>query len=64
MAAEAHDARDARRARRRGEPIVEWRVAVDDRVAARLDAGEDLGLGIGDLGERGEMAEMARGDRS
>ena len=51
---------DAGGARRVCQPVEIWRVAIDDRRAARLDAEEDLRLGIGDLGERGEMSEMAR----
>ena len=39
-------------------------VAVDQRGAARLEPEKDFRLGIGDLGERREMSEMARAQPS
>ena len=38
-------------------------IAIDDRRAARLDAEKDLGLGVGDLGQRAEVFQMHRRDR-
>ena len=64
MAAETLDPRDAGGAARR------WQAARSDgcrdgRIggAARFDAEENLGLGVGDLGGRGEEFEMRRLDR-
>ena len=53
----------AARSRRRGEALELRRVAVEDRRAARLDAGEDLRLGVGDRLDRAEMLDMHRRDR-
>ncbi len=63
MRAEGDDARDAAARGRRGEAGEMRVVAVEDGSAARLDAGEDLGLGVGDRLDRGEEAEMRRLDR-
>ncbi len=38
-------------------------VGVEHRGAARLEAEENLGLGLGDLADRLEEFEMRRGDR-
>ena len=44
------------------QPLVVGVVAIDDRDAAGLEAAEDLGLGIGDLLDRAEEAQMHRSD--
>src|SRR5688572_31083749 len=59
------EGQDARRVRpRRGdEPFAMAAVMRDDRGAARLEAGEDLRLGVGDLFLAGEELAVRRGYR-
>src|SRR5260221_111479 len=63
MLAEADDAGDPATLRRLREACEMSVVAVEDRGAAGFDTVEDLGLGIGDRLERGEIAEMRDLDR-
>src|SRR5260221_1053731 len=63
MLAEADDAGDPATLRRLREACEMSVVAVGDRGAAGFDTVEDLGLGIGDRLERGEIAEMRDLDR-
>src|ERR1700743_2933485 len=60
IAAEGDDARDALLLRARLQPPELRIVAVEPRGAAGLDAGKDLGLGIGDRLDAGEELQMHR----
>jgi hypothetical protein len=57
--AETDNMRDVGLARQLAKQLRTRIVAVEDRIAARLDAFENLGLGAGDLVEVAELAEMS-----
>ena len=61
--AEGDNARNARRLGGVGEPLELRVVAIEHGGAARLDAQEDLGLGVGDFFQRAEIFQMHRLDR-
>src|SRR3546814_18713772 len=62
MAAEGEDAGDAGGLRPGAEVVEQGVVAVQHGGAAGIHALEDLRLGVGDLGDRGEVADVRRLD--